>query len=111
MDSWRPSVCPFDCPDTCGLLVRVEGGRAAAVKGDPQHPFTRGFLCQKMAQYPARVHHPQRLRAPLLRIGPKGSGQFKEITWDQALSLAAGKLGDTAEASGASSVLPYSYAG
>ncbi|MBU2516266.1 MAG: molybdopterin oxidoreductase family protein [Proteobacteria bacterium] len=111
MDSWRPSVCPFDCPDTCGLLVRVEGGRAAAVKGDPQHPFTRGFLCQKMAQYPARVHHPQRLRAPLLRTGPKGSGQFKEISWDQALSLAAGKLGDTAEASGASSVLPYSYAG
>ena len=85
MDTWRPSVCPFDCPDTCGLLVRVEGGRATAVKGDPDHPFTQGFICQKMAQYPARVHHPQRLTAPLVRTGPKGSGQFKEISWDEAL--------------------------
>ena len=111
MDTWLPSVCPFDCPDTCGLLVRVEGGRATAVKGDPDHPFTQGFICQKMAQYPARVHHPQRLTAPLLRTGPKGSGQFKEISWDEALSLAARKLGETVEAHGPASVLPYSYAG
>ena len=111
MDTWLPSVCPFDCPDTCGLLVRVQGGRATAVKGDPDHPFTQGFICQKMAQYPARVHHPQRLTAPLLRTGPKGSGQFKEISWDEALSLAARKLGETAEAHGPASVLPYSYAG
>lgn len=111
MDTWRPSACPFDCPDTCGLLVRVEGGRATAVKGDPDHPFTQGFICQKMAQYPARVHHHQRLTAPLLRTGPKGSGQFKEITWDEALSLAARKLVDTAAIHGPASILPYSYAG
>ncbi|MCB2190144.1 MAG: molybdopterin oxidoreductase family protein [Deltaproteobacteria bacterium] len=111
MDSWLPSVCPFDCPDTCGLLVRVEGGKATAVKGDPDHPFTKGFICQKMAQYPARVHHPHRLTSPLLRTGPKGSGQFKRVTWDEALSLAADKLGETADRYGPASVLPYSYAG
>lgn len=111
MNTWRPSVCPFDCPDTCGLLVRVDAGKATVVKGDPDHPFTQGFICQKMAQYPARVHHPQRITTPLMRTGPKGSGQFKEISWEQALSLAAQKLSETAEASGPASILPYSYAG
>ncbi len=111
MESWLPSVCPFDCPDTCGLLVRVEGGRATAVKGDPEHPFTQGFICQKMAQYPARVHHPGRLTAPLLRVGPKGAGRFKEISWDEALSLAAQKLAETAARKGPAAILPYSYAG
>ncbi|BEQ13604.1 molybdopterin-containing oxidoreductase family protein [Desulfoferula mesophila] len=111
MDSWRPSVCPFDCPDTCGLLVRVKEGRATAVKGDPEHPFTQGFICQKMAQYPARVHHPQRITKPLLRVGPKGEGRFKEIGWDQALALAAAKLEETAAKHGPAAILPYSYAG
>lgn len=50
------SVCPYDCPDTCGLLVEVEEGRAVRVSGDPAHPMTRGLLCPKMNHYERTVH-------------------------------------------------------
>ena len=73
----KRSACPYDCPDTCGLLVEVEEGKATRVSGDPEHPFTRGTLCVKMNHYEKTVHSPLRLTAPLLRTGPKGSGIFK----------------------------------
>ena len=82
---WKRTVCAKDCPDTCGLLVRVAEGRVAAVKGDPQHPFTRGFICRKARYYPEHVHSPQRITTPLRRSGPKGSGQFEPVSWDRAL--------------------------
>ena len=63
------SVCPYDCPDACGLLVEVEGGRALKVQGDPDHPYSQGTLCVKMNQYQDTVHSPRRLTAPLLRSG------------------------------------------
>ena len=66
------SVCPYDCPDTCGLLVEVENGRAVRVTGDPDHPFTRGLLCPKMLHYERTVHSPRRLTTPLLRTGCQG---------------------------------------
>src|ERR1039457_3579920 len=69
-------VCPYDCPDTCGLLVEVENGRAVRVTGDPDHPVTRGMLCPKMNHYEKTVHSPRRLTTPLLRTGAKGSGEF-----------------------------------
>ena len=53
------SVCPYDCPDTCGLLVHVDGGKVIKVQGDPDHPFTRGTLCPKMAHYERTVHSPR----------------------------------------------------
>ena len=62
----KRSVCPYDCPDTCGLLVEVVEGRAVKVTGDPDHPFTRGFLCTKMNRYPDTVHSPNRLTSSLL---------------------------------------------
>lgn len=111
MAEMKPTVCPFDCPDTCGLLARVDGDRLLAVRGDPGHPFTRGFLCAKMAHYPARVHSPRRLTQPLKRVGPKGSGQFQPITWDEALDLYERELTRTLAAHGGEAVLPYSYAG
>ena len=80
------SVCPYDCPDACGLVVTVDGGRVVSVAGDKSHPFTRGTLCPKMAHYERTVHSPRRLKTPLKRIGPKGSGQFAPISWDQALA-------------------------
>ncbi|MEW5914721.1 MAG: molybdopterin oxidoreductase family protein [Thermodesulfobacteriota bacterium] len=107
----KPAVCPHDCPDTCGWLVQVEGGRVVSVKGDPDHPFTQGFLCAKAGHYPTRVHSPQRLTKPLLRDGDKGSGRFKEITWDRALDLLQQRLEEAAERYGAESILPYFYAG
>src|SRR6185503_1473213 len=79
------SVCPHDCPDACGMLVTLDGEKAIAVRGDREHPFTRGFLCHKVSRYTERVYHRDRLMFPMRRVGPKGSGQFERISWDAAL--------------------------
>src|SRR6266852_3377664 len=86
------AVCPHDCPDTCGMVVTVTNGRAVGLRGDPEHPFTRGFLCQKVARYLDRVYHPERLPWPLKRVGPKGQGPFTRISWDKALDTIAGRF-------------------
>ncbi|RJX32970.1 MAG: molybdopterin oxidoreductase family protein [Desulfarculus sp.] len=111
MAETKLAVCPHDCPDTCGWLVQVDGGRVVSVKGDPDHPFTRGFLCAKAGHYPSRVHSPQRLTKPLLREGAKGSGRFKEITWQRALDVLQRRLEEAAGRFGPESILPYFYAG
>lgn len=111
MQRLLPSVCPLDCPDTCGLLVKVRDGQALAVSGDPRHPFTRGFICQKMRHYPERVHSPARLTTPLLRQGAKGGGSFRPIAWDEALDIIERQITQTVARHGAEAILPYSYAG
>src|SRR5436309_6873851 len=84
------AVCPHDCPDTCGMVVTVRDGRAVDLRGDPDHPFTRGFLCQKVARYLERVYHADRLQYPQRRIGPKGPGtKFERITWEAATAAIA----------------------
>ena len=108
---WKRAVCTKDCPDTCGLLVRVEDGRITSVKGDPAHPYTRGFICKKGARFPEHVHGPARLTSPLKRTGPKGSGEFAPISWDEALDEVAANLERVAAEFGPEAVLPYSYAG
>ncbi len=106
------AVCPHDCPDTCGMLVTVENGKAVKLRGDPDHPFTKGFLCQKVARYLERVYHPERLLYPQIRSGPKGTGQFRRATWDEALDLIATKFRTIAASpDGPQAILPYSYAG
>lgn len=105
------SVCPFDCPDACGLLVDVEGGRAAKVRGDPEHPYSQGTLCPKMNGYDRTVHSPDRLTHPLIRTGPKGAGQFRRVTWDEAIALVADRLRAVRAEHGGEAILPYSYAG
>jgi anaerobic selenocysteine-containing dehydrogenase len=107
----RRSVCPYDCPDTCGLLVEVEEGRAVRVTGDPEHPYTRGYLCPKMVHYERTVHSPRRLTTPLLRTGAKGEGSFQPITWDEAIMTIADRWRDIIARHGAEAILPYSYAG
>src|SRR5438067_2423382 len=82
------AVCPHDCPDTCSMLVTVEDGRATRIAGDPDHPFTNGFLCTKVAKYLERTYHSDRLLYPQIRIGAKGAGKFRRATWDAALALA-----------------------
>ncbi|MFI5228532.1 MAG: molybdopterin-dependent oxidoreductase [Gemmatimonadales bacterium] len=105
-------ACPHDCPDTCAMLVTVERGRAVRVAGDPDHPFTRGFLCTKVNRYIERTYHSGRVLHPLRRVGPKGSGTFERVSWDDALSEVAARLNDIRRSSdGPQSVLPYSYAG
>jgi anaerobic selenocysteine-containing dehydrogenase len=105
-------ACPHDCPDTCATLVTVEDGRAVRIAGDPDHPFTQGFLCAKVNRYLERTYHPERLMHPLRRVGPKGSGRFERVSWDEALAEVAERLGEIARSSdGPQSILPYSYAG
>jgi anaerobic selenocysteine-containing dehydrogenase len=104
--------CPHDCPDTCATLTTVENGRAVRIQGDPDHPFTQGFLCAKVNRYLERTYHRDRLTVPLRRVGPKGSGQFAPATWDEALDDIAGRLNEIRRsADGPESILPYSYGG
>jgi anaerobic selenocysteine-containing dehydrogenase len=105
------SVCPFDCPDACGLLVEVEGGRAVRVRGDPEHPYSRGTLCPKMNGYDRTVHSPDRLQHPLVRTGAKGEAKFRRASWDEAIALVARRFREVAAEAGAEAILPYSYAG
>ncbi|MBI1723842.1 MAG: molybdopterin oxidoreductase family protein [Gemmatimonadetes bacterium] len=109
-------ACPHDCPDTCAMLVTVEretGGswRAVDVRGDPDHPVTRGFLCAKVDRYLERTYHPDRLARPLRRVGAKGEGRFAPLSWDDALDEIAARLKRVVHESGPQAVLPYSYAG
>lgn len=106
-------ACPLDCPDTCATLVTVEDGRATKIQGDKSHPFTQGFLCTKVNRYLERSYHPERVLAPLKRVGPKGQGAtFVEASWDEALEAIAARLnGIRASSHGPQSILPYSYAG
>lgn len=105
-------ACPHDCPDTCAMLVTVEGARAVRVAGDPAHPFTRGFLCAKVNRYVERTYHADRVLAPLRRDGPKGAGRFVPVSWDEALADIAARLGAIAASpDGPQAILPYSYAG
>ncbi|CAN5793384.1 molybdopterin oxidoreductase family protein [soil metagenome] len=106
------NVCPLDCPDTCSMRVTVQDGVALNLKGDPEHPFTRGFLCQKMARYLDRVYSPDRLLYPLRRVGPKGAGKFERISWDEAIGAIAERFAEiAASADGPQAILPYSYYG
>jgi anaerobic selenocysteine-containing dehydrogenase len=115
------TVCSHDCPDSCGVLVTVNGeGRAIKVEGDAAHPVTRGFLCGKVAKYLDRVYAPDRILYPLRRKPgvPKGpltrgceSEAFERVSWDEALDQIAARLKETADRFGSESILPYSYAG
>jgi anaerobic selenocysteine-containing dehydrogenase len=94
------------------MLVTVEDGRAIRVAGDPDHPFTNGFLCTKVNRYIERTYHRDRLLHPMRRVGPKGTGRFERISWDEALDEVASRLGEIARSTdGPQAILPYSYAG
>jgi anaerobic selenocysteine-containing dehydrogenase len=107
------AACPHDCPDTCAMWVTVEDGKAVKVHGDPDHPTTHGALCMKVSRYPERTYHPERVLHPLRRTGPKGSGSFERVTWDEALDEIAARLKAIAGPDGANAeaIVPYSYAG
>ena len=88
----RHSVCALDCPDCCSLVLTVQDGHATRLRGNPEHPVTRGFLCGKVAQYLEREYHPERLLYPQRRVGAKGAGRFERIGWDEALDTIAERL-------------------
>lgn len=105
-------VCPHDCPDTCALDLTVRDGRVIKVVGAADHPPTDGVLCTKVAFYPERLHHPDRLLFPLRRVGTKGPGaKFVRISWDEALATIVERFQRIIAEDGAESIVPYSYAG
>jgi anaerobic selenocysteine-containing dehydrogenase len=93
------------------MLVTVEDGRAIAVRGDPEHPFTRGGLCVKVNYYEQRVYSPDRVLHPLKRSGSKGTGRFKRIGWDEALQTIRDHWTGVIAKFGPKAILPYSYLG
>jgi anaerobic selenocysteine-containing dehydrogenase len=110
METIVRAACPHDCPDTCAMLVTVKDGVAVKVQGDPSHPFTDGTLCTKVAYYTERTYSPDRVLHPLKRTGPKGKGEFRRISWDEALDEIAARLKALA-AEDPATILPLSYAG
>ena len=105
-------ACPHDCPDTCAWQVTIDdGGRATAVHGTPDHPFTRGALCAKLKRYPERVYSEQRVLYPLRRTGAKGAGEFTRISWDEALDTISARLQHTLATDGPLGAMPCNFAG
>jgi anaerobic selenocysteine-containing dehydrogenase len=108
----RSSVCPHDCPSTCALSVEVlDGNRIGAVHGAADNSYTAGVICAKVSKYAERIHHPDRLTQPLLRTGPKGAGQFREISWTEALDRIADRFIADAARHGSEAVWPFYFAG
>ncbi|WP_029355533.1 molybdopterin oxidoreductase family protein [Bosea sp. 117] len=105
------SACPHDCPSTCALEIDISGGRIGRVRGSSANSFTAGVICAKVARYAERAHHPDRLTQPLRRVGPKGSGDFAPISWDEALDTIAERFLDAERRYGPEAVWPYYYAG
>jgi anaerobic selenocysteine-containing dehydrogenase len=106
------SVCPHDCPSTCALDVELlDGNRIGRVHGAKDNAYTAGIICGKVARYAERIHHPDRLMHPLRRKGPKGSGQFERISWNDALDITAEAMLAAERRHGPEAVWPYYYAG
>jgi anaerobic selenocysteine-containing dehydrogenase len=125
------AACPHDCPDACGVLITVEGGRATKIQGDPEHPMTRGFLCGKVAKYLERVYSPDRVLYPMRRVVAKGPvaaersfapdrvkdpvphdpTAWRRISWDEALDEIALRFRAVISEFGSEAILPYSYGG
>lgn len=103
--------CPHDCPDTCSMVYEVENGQLSSVRGNPDHPMTRGGLCVKLKDYEKRHYHPERVLYPMRRTGPKGSGQFERISWDEALTEITDRWKAIIEQYGPQAIIPYSYLG
>jgi anaerobic selenocysteine-containing dehydrogenase len=106
-----PSVCSLDCPDQCGLLVHKQDGKIVKIQGDPNHPVTKGNICNKVRNMTERIYDPKRLKYPMKRTGAKGEGKFERISWDEAIETITDKWKELIEADGPESILPYSFYG
>jgi anaerobic selenocysteine-containing dehydrogenase len=103
----RKTLCNRDCPDTCGIVASVREGRVVKLRGDPDHPVTRGFLCYRTNQFLERQYSPERLTRPLLRK----SGQLVPVGWDEALDHVASGLRRIIDESGPAAIFHYRSGG
>ena len=111
MEAEIPGACPLDCPDGCAWVVTVRDGEAVRLRGNPDHPFTRGALCAKVARYLDHTRAPDRLLHPLRRTGAKGEGRFERIWWDDALGEIAERLLAIRERHGGEAIWPFQGTG
>ncbi|WP_051179222.1 molybdopterin-containing oxidoreductase family protein [Nocardia concava] len=100
-------ACPLDCPDGCSWVVDVQDGKAVGLRGNKDHPVTRGALCVKVNRYLEQVHSPERITHPMRRVGPKGEGRFERITWDEALDEIATRLTGIIDEHGGEAIWPF----
>ena len=108
----RPAVCPLDCPDTCSLSVTVQDEKIISIRGSKANPYTDNAICSKVAKfYPDFVYGEKRLRHPLQRVGPRGSGEYQRISWDKALDLIHEGFTKAINQYGPQSTLGFNYAG
>lgn len=105
------TACPLDCPDSCSLVVTVNGGRAVAIDGSERNPVTGGYICAKVRRLPRHVHGEDRILRPAIREGVKGEGRFRDVSWDEALERITSELRRTANEHGGESILPLCYGG
>jgi anaerobic selenocysteine-containing dehydrogenase len=105
------SACPLDCPDACSLEVEVEGGRVVSIGGSHVNPVTNGYICAKVRRFPEHLYGPDRLLSPGIRIGQKGEGRFRNVSWDEALETVSSRMLGIREEFGGEAILPYSYGG
>ena len=91
MSEIKKAVCPYDCPTSCGFQAVIENGKLKGVLPDESHPASQGILCRKMRNYELSVNSPDRILTPLLRTGEKGDGNYRPISWDEALDIISGK--------------------
>ena len=104
-------TCHHDCPDSCGWVATATDGVLTSVKGNPDHPYSKGELCPKVNRFVSRVNHDDRLLHPLIRTGAKGSGKFRQATWDEALDLIATEVHRVRDTHGGQAILPWWSAG
>ncbi len=103
------TACTLDCPDACSLAVTVTDGRITNIDAAPENPLTDGWICAKVRKHAQRVYAPERVLTPLVRVGPKGAGEFRSATWDEAVALVAGRMRDAIDRKGADSVVAFTY--
>jgi anaerobic selenocysteine-containing dehydrogenase len=106
-----PSVCSLDCPDQCGLLLHKKNGKIIKVEGDPSHPVTKGFICNKVRNMTERIYDEKRLKYPMKRIGAKSEGKFVRISWEEAIETITIRWKELLQSDGPESILPYSFYG
>ena len=105
------SFCPLDCPDFCSLEVEVEDDRVVSVDGSRVNPLTSGYICAKVRRLPEHMYGPDRLLYPAVRSGPKGAGEFRRVSWDEALAKVSEHLLDVRRRDGGEAILPFYYGG
>ena len=103
--------CPHDCPDTCAMIYEIKDNKLISVKGNKDHPYTRGGLCVKVKDFDKKHYHPDRLLYPLKRVGAKGEKKFERIKWSEAIKTITDKWKEIIKEYGPQAIIPYSYLG